>query len=341
MTNLLAPQFRPTLRSCALLFAILLPLPALAENWQLKAGAQNHNMAHQALAFLPNEIWIHQNDTITWTFPTNEVHTVTFLQPTQIRPSRLNGCPGLPPPGATPDFSVYDGSTTCVNSGLLLNSSALPSPPTYSVVFPVIGNFKLVCLAHPNMTASIHVMDPSTPLPHDQDFYDREGDRQRDELLSDAMINVHNHHHSDHVTAGMGHIVGNAGGNQTVSVDRFMEDTKVIHVAETVEWTTDEAVTSHTITFGVEPPLATQTLPSANVTIDADGARHAIISSPSDNVHSGFITQLPQDRIGLPQVPLSGSATRFRVTFTAPGVYPYICVLHDDFGMVGKVIVLK
>jgi hypothetical protein len=127
------------------------------------------------------------------------------------------------------------------------------------------------------MTASIHVMDPSTPLPHDQDFYDREGGRQRDELLSDAMINVHNHHHSDHVTAGMGHIVGNAGGNQTVSVDRFMEDTKVIHVGETVEWTTDEAVTSHTITFGVEPPLATQTLPSANVTIDADGARHAII----------------------------------------------------------------
>ncbi len=339
MTNPLAPQFRSTLQSCALLFAILLPLSALAENWQLQVGAQNHSMAHQALAFLPNEIWIHQNDTITWTFPANEVHTVTFLQPTQIRPSRLAGCPDAPN-GTTPDFSVYDG-TTCVNSGLLLNSSTLPSPPTYSVVFPATGNFKLVCLAHPNMTASIHVMDPSTPLPHDQAFYDREGDRQRDELLSDPMLNVHNHRHSDHVTAGVGHIVGNAGGNQTVSVDRFMDDTKVIHVGETVEWTTDEAVTSHTITFGAEPPLATQMSPSANVTIDADGARHAIISSPSDNVHSGFITQLPQDRTGLAQVPLSGSATRFRVTFTAPGVYPYICVLHDDFGMVGKVIVLK
>jgi plastocyanin len=336
MTNPLAPQFRSTLRSCALLFAILLPLSALAQNWQLQAGAQNHSMSHQALAFLPNEIWIHQNDTITWTFPANEVHTVTFLQPTQIRPSRLVGCPG-----ATPDFSVYDGSTTCVNSGLLANSSALSSPPTYSVVFPVIGNFKLVCLAHPNMTASIHVMDPSTPLPHDQAFYDRQGDRQREELLSDPMINMHNHRHSDHITAGVGHIVGNAGGNQTVSVDRFMDDTKVIHVGETVEWTTEEAVTSHTITFGEEPPLALQTPPSANVTTDTDGARHAFISSPSDNVHSGFITQLPQDRTGLAQVPLSGSATRFRVTFTAPGVYHYICVLHDDFGMVGQIIVLK
>ena len=34
------------------------------------------------------------------------------------------------------------------------------------------------------------------------------------------------------------------------------------------------------------------------------------------------------------------NATRFRVTFTQPGVYPYICVLHDELGMVGQVIVL-
>ena len=71
---------------------------------------------------------------------------------------------------------------------------------------------------------------------------------------------------------------------------------------------------------------------------DADGARHAFISSPSDAVHSGFITQPPQDRIGLPQAPLS--ATRFRVTFTQPGAYQYKCVLHDELGMVGEIIVL-
>jgi plastocyanin len=107
-----------------------------------------------------------------------------------------------------------------------------------------------------------------------------------------------------------------------------------------VEWTTGEAVTNHTITFGLEPPPSLQASPSANVTTDADGARHAFISSTSDNVNSGFITQLPQDRIGLTQVPLSGTATRFRVTFTAPGIYQYRCALHDDLGMVGQIIVL-
>src|SRR5882724_1619030 len=32
--------------------------------------------------------------------------------------------------------------------------------------------------------------------------------------------------------------------------------------------------------------------------------------------------------------------TRFRITFRKPGAYPYICALHDDLGMKGKVIVL-
>jgi plastocyanin len=78
--------------------------------------------------------------------------------------------------------------------------------------------------------------------------------------------------------------------------------------------------------------------PSANVFVDADGARHAIISSPSDIVHSGFISPAPQDRTGLPQPPLG--VTRFRVTFTQPGVYNYICALHDDVGIVGQIVVL-
>jgi plastocyanin len=108
-----------------------------------------------------------------------------------------------------------------------------------------------------------------------------------------------------------------------------------------VEWTTAEPVTSHTITFGSEPDNQHQIPPSSNVTMDADGARHAYLSSPSDSVHSGFITELPQDRIGLAQAPFNlNSATRFRATFTQPGIYQYKCVLHDELGMVGAIIVL-
>jgi plastocyanin len=38
------------------------------------------------------------------------------------------------------------------------------------------------------------------------------------------------------------------------------------------------------------------------------------------------------------QAPLA--VTRFRVTFTHPGIFNYICALPDELGMVGKVIVL-
>jgi plastocyanin len=308
--------------------------PAQAQSWQLQVGAQSADGAHQALAFLPNEIWIHSGESITWTFAANEIHTVTFLTTAQPRPSRLVGCPG-----STPDFSVFDG-TACVNSGVVSNSSGLSSAPTYSVLFPVTGNFKLVCLAHPNMTATIHVLPASTPLPHDQAFYDQAADRQRADLLAGAQASAHVHADSNTVVAGAGKIIGTAGGTETASVMRFMDANKVIHVGETVEWITSEAVTSHTVTFGPEPDPLNQIPPSKNVTVDADGARHAILSSPSDVVHSGFITQAPQDRTGLVQAPLSTTFTRFRATFTAPGVYQYICVLHDGLGMVGSVTVL-
>jgi len=338
MAKLFASQLHLTVSRCVLVIVLVLPLSALGDSWQLQVGAQNASMAHQALAFLPNEIWIHSGDSITWTFPATEIHTVSFLALGQVRPSRLAGCPGQPG-GASPDFSVFDGSA-CVNSGLLSSSSTSLSPPTYTVGFPVTGNFKLVCLAHPNMTATIHVLAMSMPLPHGQDFYDKKADQQRDELLSDIDASAHRHHGPNEITSGVGYIVGNGGGTQTATVMRFMDATKVIHVGETVEWTTAEAVTSHTITFGPEPDPSIQTAPSANVTIDTDGARHAFMSSPSDSVHSGFITELPQDRIGLPQAPLTASATRFRVTFAGPGVYQYKCVLHDELGMVGEIIVL-
>ena len=57
----------------------------------------------------------------------------------------------------------------------------------------------------------------------------------------------------DEVTAGTGSITATGGGTDTLSVMRFMHPDKVIHVGETVEWTNDDPITPHTITFGVEP----------------------------------------------------------------------------------------
>ena len=38
------------------------------QNWNATVGGQSADMSKQAVAFLPNEIWIHAGDSITWTF---------------------------------------------------------------------------------------------------------------------------------------------------------------------------------------------------------------------------------------------------------------------------------
>ena len=313
-----------------------------AQSWQATAGAQSQDKGRQALAFLPNEIWIHAGETITWTFATDEPHSVTFLKPGQVRPSFTAGCPGT-----APDGSAFDGSL-CVNSGRITTLGT-----TYAVTFPTPGNYRLVCLIHTNMTGLVHVLPPSEPLPHDQGFYDDQAARERHDLLSDhdarrnsgkgeenSLIEKHK------IVVGTGELISTPGGIQSVSLMRFMQPTITIHAGETVEWDSSD-VSGHTITFGEEPPNVTpQTPPSANVFADPDGARHAIIDSTSESVHSGFIAQSGHERSGVPQAPAPVAqvqppvgVTRFRVTFMTPGTYPYICAFHDGLGMTGQVIV--
>jgi plastocyanin len=154
-----------TVFCCMFVLAVLIAtqaVPAAAQDAQAIVGAQSTDQGKQALAFLPNELWVHAGDSVKWTFVTDEIHTVSFLRTIpspQIRPPFPVGCPGTPPPGITPDGSSFDG-TSCVNSGVLVSGQ------TYTVNFPTAGNFKLVCLVHVDMTGVVHVLDLSETLPH-------------------------------------------------------------------------------------------------------------------------------------------------------------------------------
>jgi plastocyanin len=324
----------------ALVIAPLLiaPQSVQAATWHATAGAQSNDMGRQALAFLVNELWIHAGDSITWTFPTPEIHTVTFLKqdttPQQIRPARPGAGGGCP--GTTADGSDFNGST-CVTSPELVNGQ------TYTVRFPTAGNFKLVCLIHPSMTGTVHVLPTSENLPFDQAFYDRQASGEQADLLSDGArleglgTATARRTSEDEVTAGIGAIVANGGGAQIVSVVRFLPETIVVRVGDSVEWTNLDPETPHTVTFGAEP--ANPVPPSAGVGTDSDGAEHAILGSPGGNLHSGFLVAAPQERRGLAQSPLA--VNRFRVTFTSPGTFDYFCALHDELGMAARVIVHK
>ena len=316
---------------------LLLPRPIHAQMiWHATVGAQSHDKGHQALAFLPNEIWIHAGDSVMWQWDVDEIHTLSFLRPGQIRQPFPFGC-GHPPATVVfaTDPATVDGVSPCVSTPPLVKGQ------TFTVQFPNAGNFEMVCLVHPNMTGVVHVLAATAPLPHTQDFYDDQAaDHGRDLLSDDRHEMDHDMDHMKHgsprlVTAGIGEVTATAGGSDTLSVMRFLDGSVVIHAGDTVEWTNLDSATPHTITFGTEP--ADPMPPSANVIVDPDGARHAVINAPTDSAHSGFIAAAPQERTGLAQAPIG--VTRFRVTFPKKGVYPYICALHDDLGMKGTITV--
>src|SRR5207302_10876340 len=112
-----------------------------AQQWRATVGADSNDQGIQALAFLPNEMWIHQGDSITWTFVTGEIHTVTFLTDGHTRLPFTVGCHGY-----TPNPATFTG-LNCVNTPPLVRGDS------ETVTFSTAGNYKLHCLFHDNLAA--------------------------------------------------------------------------------------------------------------------------------------------------------------------------------------------
>ena len=245
--------------AAAALIGAATPGAVSAEQWMARVGAQSPDMGSQAQAFLPNEMWIHAGDSIRWTLGSTEIHTVTFLTATQLRPPNFGPVFGIGVgcPGNTPDGAAFDGSS-CVNSGLLGQGPITVGPglQTYSVTFPSPGNFKLSCLVHFYMQGTIHVLAASAPLPHDQAFYATQASKQGASLVA-TTSGLRGLDNSDEggtegdsnpatVTAGIGAILTTSGaGGQQLSLVRFLQPVIVVRVGDTVEWTNHDPSEPH------------------------------------------------------------------------------------------------
>jgi plastocyanin len=288
----------------------------------------------------------------------DEVHTVTFIPDSNPRPF-FQTVPGSSP-NPVPQFPDPMNPETVVSSpggfADLGGIGGQPPPPnafvkgaTFTVNFPTAGNSKQVCLFHNNMTGVVHVLDENSPLPYNQAFYDHQAADQRRELLSDrdgrsvaacGECAAHNSLKARVVTAGTGEISATAGGTQTLSVMRFLADQIFIRAGDTVEWTNQSPVEAHTVTFGTAPTGLALFAPfNAPPDPIGDGALLAVVTPSAPDASSGIIAAAAQDpNSGMGnQTPLG--LTRFRVNFPDPGTFPYRCLLHDDLGMKGIVIV--
>ena len=410
--NILSLKFHWAL--LILLTLLVIPVATFAQ-WQVKAGSQVPDcqngsdadtllasgcQAAQAMAFVPNEIWVHQNDTITWKLATDEAHTVTFLyQPTpatagvppypaaQQRPSNAVGCTAYG--GAmSASGSSYDPSGTnglqCVHSGAAASGGALAAyGDTFAVKFPAQGNFKFTCLIHASMNGTVHVLAAAAALPYNQLGYDLLSISQLANITSNLVPDLLFANGSNRIYT-TGKLVATGGGWQYGSLFRFVDSlgrviTKknpyIVHLGQTVEFTNLDPAEPHTITFGCptdDPDCPVSS--GAGTFIDtngasgtaADGARFAVMNGPFDpadegnrdagsvdQLNSGLLASGAQDR-ATGVSPLSGTPgtsvalgqvapalDRFRVTFNTLGSYRFICMLHDEIGMVGWVKVVQ
>jgi plastocyanin len=367
----------PLIFGATLLLAFLIAVPQTARAWQtwnLKVGAESHNGANQADAFLPNEIWIYAGDSVQWTWqPKNEPHTVSFLQPGQTRPTPpppigppsgppigppfYFGNPGPGPFTECPSPNPYNGGTATYDGSACISSAALTggtAPSSFTVTFPNPGNYKLVCLIHTNMHGTVHVLstDSTSPfyaasLPYTQSDYDRQARDQAGDILNDTdnpKEEVNDFPRSKNEVLMTGEVVATGGGRQYLAIVRFFPETIYIHKGETVEFTNTDPTEPHTVTSGGSDTLMND-MALINVRPEADGALGTTVTSaanfgnatPTTGVNSGFLQAAPEDAAGRGQS--TPGTTRFRVTFNIAGTFPYHCALHDIDGMSGTVVV--
>jgi plastocyanin len=306
----------------------------------VNVGGETPDQGVQADAFFPNEVWLLEGDSIQFNFvPKNEIHTVTFLTPGQMRPSAPP--PAGPPLGANCPAAAlpitYDGSA-CVST-----QAGLAAPSSFTVTFSTKGNYKMVCLVHTDMNGTVHVLAnnaANAAFLHPQNYYDQQGAQEATAILTDNSS-----HQSlpqplssqNLVVAGIGKIAATGGGLQYGAVVRFVNDKIVIHKGESVTWANLDPTEPHTVTFGAEPPNFIPPKPAGLSAPAADGTLTATFN-PVVFLNSGFLQAQAPDRTGTAQ--LGPGTTRITIMFNQPGTYSYHCALHDVDGMVGQVVVL-
>lgn len=292
------------------------PLPP-AMTWELQAGASSGDEANQGLQFYTNSITIDAGDSVSWTFPAGEPHTVTFLGNRKSLPPPND--PKVPiPAGGT----SYDGTAYTSSGFKLLGGS-------YTLTFPKPGVYEYYCLLHGGlkggMVGRITVHLVGAKYPQTQNQYTSAGQAMISSDLENAARSVNEFPYrggGPHLAAGIAPKL-NAGPPATSTVVRFLDgksdsNQKVaIAVGTTITWTNLSNNFPHTVTLGIVgrpfPQLPPFSPPSGGPTYDGTVVTNSGPLFPGQS---------------------------YSLTFVKAGTYTYHCLFHDDTeNMIGQVSV--
>lgn len=288
------------------------PAPTGPQGWAVSAGSSSANEALQALAFYPSSITVDAGDTVTWTSPTAEVHSISFPVPGQTPVPVTDPTAPLPAGGTTFDGTAY------VSSGFIAGGAK------YSLTFPKPGTYSYLSLPQGFATGSVVVQAAGAPYPTTQIGYSTAAQATVAGDIAAAQQSVTTVPFSpgSHVIAAGVSPSGAAPAHSAVM--RFMDgptmvDNLNVTVAAGTMLTFKNLSNNvpHTVTF----PAAGQSPPAGPpFQAAAGGSSYDGTSLASSGV-----------------IPPGGSYT---LTFTKAGTFKYYCLFHDDAeGMVGTVTV--
>jgi plastocyanin len=302
--------------------------------------------AWQFMRFYPDSITINVGDTIVWKLNSAEPHTATFPKPGEKVPDLIvpeggssqrmlfNPLAVLPQGGPS-----YDG-TALTGSGQLGGEPQFPTE--YKLTFTQPGTYEYFCAFHTMMTGKVIVQAAGSPYPKTQAQIDADAaaqlkaDTDAAQKAEPGAMQVATRPGSNGSTV---YEVNMGYGDGILTWMRFAPQDLTVHVGDSVEWKAVDVETPHTVTFtsgAAEPEMVLPEPQSAGPP--------KLVFNPEVLAPAGGTTYSGQGYFnsGLiwgTKAPFPGPRS-YSLTFDTPGTYKYICVLHNEMGMVGQITVL-
>jgi plastocyanin len=335
--------------------------PANAKPWVVWAGAPSDPPADVRAVmptlnqFIPSRLQIHVGDKVT--FKSREFHTATFLGSTPasqmplVMPDPATHYGGildaLGAPfwfdGGPPRFVYNPDAFQAVGSAIVADDSvhssgnfAFISNHQYTFTFTKPGTYKVVCLVHPEMKATV-VVRPKRAKIATRAKVATAVLRQINQSWKTAR-SLQSLRPADATTVY-------AGAGSTTALMAFLPRKLTVRAGTTVTWVENSPGEVHNMAFGDESyilaliagldqfPVGPGAPNQANpFTVFGSDPGPSYIHTGS-NHGNGFLATPPIDKD--PASPLPES---FAVKFTKPGTYHYFCMIHGK-EMSGDVVV--
>lgn len=299
--------------------------------------------------FFPGRLTIRAGDKVT--FSSFGFHTVTYLAgqkfPAFLGPAKGEVYEGIADSSGQPFF--FDGEQKFAynaplfkpfgpkviagkpaNAGILVAQNPKKAA-TATYTFPKVGRYKLVCVVHPQMEATVVVKPKSATVPTPDDAV-AQAKAETDTAWAKAKAFTAIKPPKN--TVYMGVEGPKASGGRTTLLD-FLPDVSTVKVGTRVSFIVKTPTEAHNATFGPVKYINKLSRQTDLLPFGPSGSPNQVTpffifgSDPPATPYAGssmhgngfFATPVADDFPGPP--PKS-----FSVTFAAPGKYHFICIIH-------------